>query len=112
MSTPQERIATNLRKGILEFGVLGLLAKRQMYGLELAQELKSRELISSDGSLYPLLARLRENGLIAPADSAEVSERPRRYYALTSAGREHLAAFAIVWVSITPSINELLEGRS
>ncbi|WP_315636682.1 MULTISPECIES: PadR family transcriptional regulator [Microbacterium] len=111
MDDPIERIATNLRKGVLEFGLLGLLVQRDMYGLELAEELKARELISSDGSLYPLIARLRDNGLIEPVSAVESSERPRRYYGVTAAGRAHLDAFAHVWAAIAPTINELLEGR-
>lgn len=111
MASPEERIATNLRKGILEFGVLGLLAHRAMYGLELADELKTRNLISSDGSLYPLIARLRENGLIEPVDAFEPSDRPRRYYAVTDAGRTHLDAFTSVWTAIAPTIDEILEGQ-
>lgn len=62
MITDEERIATNIRKGVLEFCVLALLARREMYGLQLANELVERGLTASEGSLYPLLARMRDAG--------------------------------------------------
>lgn len=111
MEPARDRIATNLRKGVLEFGVLGLLAQQQMYGLQLAEELMRRELIAGEGSLYPLLARMREAGLIEPVTSSASSGRPRRYYAITGTGRTQLDAFAAIWADLAPTIDELLEER-
>lgn len=105
------RIATNLRKGVLEFGVLGLLAQRPMYGLELAEELMARELIAGEGSLYPLVARMRESGLIDPVAASTQSGRPRRYYAITAQGRDQLEVFAAIWAGLAPTIDELLKER-
>jgi PadR family transcriptional regulator PadR len=106
----EERIATNLRKGVLEYCVLALLSHGEKYGLELAGDLTERELIASEGSLYPLLARMRENGLVEPRWDASGTGRPRRYYAITDAGTEQLTSFAGVWTSLAAQVNALLEG--
>ncbi|MFJ3403729.1 PadR family transcriptional regulator [Promicromonospora sp. NPDC090134] len=106
----EERIATNLRKGVLEYCVLALLSRGEKYGLELADDLTSRELIASEGSLYPLLARMRENGLVEPRWDSSGTGRPRRYYAITGHGTEQLTTFAKVWASIGAQVDALLEG--
>ncbi|HEV6953938.1 MAG TPA: PadR family transcriptional regulator [Promicromonospora sp.] len=106
----EERIATNLRKGVLEYCVLALLSQGEKYGLELADALTSRELIAGEGSLYPLLARMRENGLVEPRRETSDSGRPRRYYAVTEHGREQLATFTRVWTSLGAQVDALLEG--
>ncbi|PUB29861.1 PadR family transcriptional regulator PadR [Promicromonospora sp. AC04] len=105
-----ERIATNLRKGVLEYCVLALLSHGEKYGLELADDLTTRGLIASEGSLYPLLARMRENGLVEPRWEASGAGRPRRYYAITDTGTEQLTAFTQVWASLGAQVNALLEG--
>lgn len=106
----EERIATNLRKGVLEYCVLALLSHGEKYGLELADDLTKRELIASEGSLYPLLARMRENGLVEPRWDASGTGRPRRYYAITDNGTEQLTTFARVWTSLAAQVDTLLEG--
>ncbi|GAA1875606.1 PadR family transcriptional regulator [Myceligenerans crystallogenes] len=102
------RIATNLRKGVLEYCVLALLAQGEKYGLELADDLVRRELIASEGSLYPLLARMRENGLVEPRAVTSGAGRPRRYYAITERGSEQLTAFAQVWAPLSAQVDTLL----
>jgi PadR family transcriptional regulator PadR len=93
----EERIATNLRKGVLEYCVLALLSRGEKYGLELADDLTARGLIASEGSLEP---RWDSSG----------TARPRRYYAITADGTSQLAAFAQVWTSLGAQVNALLEG--
>jgi len=107
-----EGIATGIRRGVLEFCVLALLDERERYGLELATELIDRELIASEGSLYPLLARMRDNDLVATRSQSVGSGRPRRYYALTSAGTAQLAAFAEVWRKLGPQVDAFVERTS
>ena len=112
MTENAERIATNLRKGVLEFCVLGLLAASERYGLELASELQTRGLIASEGSLYPLLARMREGGLVDTRTEAIGGGRPRRYYTITAAGREQLDTFAAVWRAMGTEVDAIIEGTS
>lgn len=111
----EERIATNIRKGVLEYCVLAMLSRRDMYGLELANDLMARGLSASEGSLYPLLARMREAGSVDTRwESAEASgaSRPRRYYAITTSGTEALALFSQIWRALAPKVDELLGENS
>lgn len=110
MSSEAGRIATNLRKGVLEFCVLGLLVDEPRYGLDLAQSLHQSGLIASDGSLYPLLTRLRDAGFVETAWSQGENGRPRRYYEVTAAGRRYLAEFRQQWTPLSATVNQILEG--
>ena len=109
MADEEERIATNIRKGVLEFCVLALLSRRDMYGLELANELVDRKLSASEGSLYPPLARMREAGTVETTWLTPDSGRARRYYAITERGSQQLAAFSDVWRAIVPQVGTLLK---
>ncbi len=108
----EERIATNIRKGVLEFCVLALLARREMYGLALADELVSRRLTASEGSLYPLLARMRDAGTVTTRWDAPETGRARRYYAITDQGRTQLRTFADVWGALAEQVDVLLKEES
>ncbi|MGY6497248.1 MAG: PadR family transcriptional regulator [Microcella sp.] len=112
MTSADDKIATNIRKGVLEFCVLALLVEREMYGLELANELTERQLTASEGSLYPLLARMRDNGLVADRWHTPATGRARRYYSPTPEGRAHLAAFAAVWSPLSRQVSALLKEEA
>lgn len=107
-----EKIATNLRKGVLEFCVLALLSRREMYGLELANALVERGLTASEGSLYPLLARMREAGAVETRWESPQGARARRYYAITDAGRAQLELFEEVWGEISGQVERVLKEQS
>jgi PadR family transcriptional regulator PadR len=112
MSDDEERIATNIRKGVLEYCVLALLSRREMYGLELADELVTRRLTASEGSLYPLLARMRDSGVVTTRWDTPETGRARRYYDVTDQGRRQLRVFADVWSAIVPEVGALLKEKS
>jgi len=104
-----DKVATNIRKGVLEGCVLALLARGERYGLELAEELGARGLSASAGSLYPLLARMRDAGLVETRWDSQTGARTRRYYAITPGGVEQLAVFVRTWREITPQVETLIE---
>ncbi len=115
MDSAGEKIATNIRKGVLEYCVLALLSQREMYGLELANALVERGLTASEGSLYPLLARLRETGAVETRwQSAGESGggRARRYYAITRLGAAQLDTFAGVWNELSAQVGRLLKEEA
>ena len=79
MTESIERVATNLRRGVLEYCVLALLSREERYGLDLATELIERSLIAGEGSLYPLLSRMRESGSVETrVHAAGGGGRPRK----------------------------------
>lgn len=90
-------VGAQMRKGVVEYCVLGLLAREPMYGWQLADALGGAGLIASIGTLYPLLGRLRDHGWVATFDRPSESGPVRRYYRLTDAGVEQLERFRAQW---------------
>lgn len=111
MNDSSEKIATNLRKGVLEYCVLALLRQGEMYGLEIANELMGRELTASEGSLYPLLARMKSSGSVDTRWDQVAGSRSRKYYAITVHGQQQLANFEAVWNEIRGQVDGLLGGH-
>jgi len=100
---------TQLRRGVVGPCILALLSIRPRYGLELVRELDSvGGLLTSHGTLYPLLNRLHEAGLVSSRWELLPGERPRRYYDITSAGRSELASFREDWRSFADSVGRIL----
>jgi PadR family transcriptional regulator len=98
-----------LRRGVAEQCVLALLTGGEKYGFELARELGARgQIIASEGTLYPLLTRLRRNGLVRTSWQESNSGPPRRYYHLTSDGELALASFKKQWRVFRDAVDEIL----
>lgn len=103
---------TELRRGVLGPCVLALLEVRPRFGLELVRELDAAGgLLTSDGTVYPLLNRLRDAGLVTSQWQDRPGERARRYYFLTDDGRKHLAAFRAEWTEFTATVAGVLGGK-
>ncbi len=100
---------TELRRGVLGPCVLALLAQRPRFGLELVRELAAAGgLLTSDGTVYPLLNRLRDAGLVTSQWHDAEGERARRYYFITDDGRKHLAAFRTEWTEFATTVRGVL----
>lgn len=100
---------TELRRGVLGPCVLALLEVRPRFGLEVVRDLAAAGgLLTSDGTVYPLLNRLRDAGLVTSSWQAAEGERPRRYYSITEAGRQHLAAFREDWGQFSATVGGVL----
>jgi PadR family transcriptional regulator, regulatory protein PadR len=105
-----EGVISQLRRGVLEFCVLALLRDDERYGFEIVRRLSEADgLVTTEGTLYPLLARLRKEGVVETTWRESTSGPPRRYYRLTPAGRSLLDAFAAEWVRFRGSVDSLLE---
>ena len=101
---------TELRRGVLAPCVLALLESRPRFGLELVRDLAGAGgLLTSDGTVYPLLNRLRDAGLVTSQWHAREGERPRRYYSITQAGRANLAAFRGEWAHFAATVSQVLQ---
>jgi len=101
-------VGAQLRKGVVEYCVLGLLAREPMYGWQLADLLTGRGLIASIGTLYPMLTRLRTGGLVSSFDQASDAGPVRKYYRLTSSGTKELDLFRKQWAPFAATVNELI----
>lgn len=105
----EERLLANLRKGAVEPCVLAALRGRERYGVDLAHELTASGLLASEGSLYPLLARLRAAELVTTRWEESPAGPPRRYYRLTPAGADRVARFTETWRHFANAVDTILE---
>src|SRR3954447_2129292 len=98
-----------LRRGALEYCVLSLLSGKERYGLDIARELTTNGvLMSSEGTLYPLLARLRKAGWVSTSWQESTEGPPRRYYSLTPAGATALEEFKGAWKVFRDAVDAAL----
>jgi len=104
-----ENDLTELRRGVLGPCVLALLELRPRFGLELVRDLAAADgLLTSDGTVYPLLNRLRDAGLVTSEWRDNQGERARRYYSITEAGQRHLSAFRADWDRFAATVGGVL----
>ena len=100
---------TELRRGVLGPCVLALLELRPRFGLELVRDLSAADgLLTSDGTVYPLLNRLRDAGLVTSVWRDNEGERARRYHSITSAGQRSLKAFRTDWAQFAATVASVL----
>jgi PadR family transcriptional regulator, regulatory protein PadR len=98
-----------LRKGCLELAILAALWDGKLYGLEILRRLESdSDLVVSEGTVYPLLSRLKALGLVRSEWVESDAGHPRKYYALTAAGKERAREMARMWARFSSSMSKLL----
>jgi PadR family transcriptional regulator PadR len=102
-------VMTQMRRGAIEYCVLALLRSGDRYGFELTRALSDADgLVTSEGTVYPLLARLRQDGLVDTFWQESQQGPPRRYYRLTDDGRLALETFVIQWQRFRNSVDALM----
>jgi PadR family transcriptional regulator, regulatory protein PadR len=100
---------SQLRRGVLEYCVLAALAGGERYGYELVGELgRADGLLTSEGTIYPLLGRLRRDGSVATRWGESAAGPPRRYYRLTASGRATLERFSGEWERFRDAVDAML----
>jgi PadR family transcriptional regulator PadR len=106
----REAAISQLRRGVLEFCVLALLRDAERYAYEIVHALSLADgLVTTEGTLYPLLSRLRKEGVVDTTWRESSSGPPRRYYRLTPDGEALLRAFSQEWERFRGSVDQLLE---
>ena len=101
---------TQLRKGVLELCIVSLLSRGEMYGYDLVKRLaRIRELVVTEGTIYPLLSRLKSAGLLETRLEESPSGPARKYYALTEDGRRAMGLMQAYWSELVGGVNALLE---
>lgn len=106
------RDLTELRRGVLGPCVLALLEGRPRFGLELVRDLADADgLLTSEGTVYPLLNRLRDAGLVTSRWEERTGERARRYYEITAAGKDYLSSYKESWYSFARTVDTVLGLR-
>jgi len=110
MVVVRDAAISQLRRGVLEYCVLALLADDERYSYEIVTALGELDgLVTSEGTLYPLLSRLRKERTVETTWRESATGPPRRYYRLTSTGRAQLSAFASEWVRFRDSVDAVLK---
>jgi PadR family transcriptional regulator, regulatory protein PadR len=109
----EAKLLAQLRRGSIQYCVLALLRGGDRYGFELTRELAGADgLVTSEGTVYPLLARLRHEGLVETTWQESTQGPPRRYYRLTEEGDQALDAFATQWRRFRDAIDGVLDEES
>jgi PadR family transcriptional regulator PadR len=98
------------KKGVLELCVLSLLYQQDRYGYDISEYL-SRHIEIADGTVYPILRKLKSDGFVTTYLSEESGGPPRKYYSLTKTGREEYLSQKEEWLEFVKTIGNLLEGE-
>jgi len=107
----EHRVLSQMRRGTLEYCVLAILRRGERYGFDLVKELSAGDgMVTSEGTIYPLLTRLRKDGLLTSTWQESTQGPPRRYYRITPKGRRALGNFLEEWKRFRTSVEQLLEG--
>ncbi|QQR54303.1 PadR family transcriptional regulator [Candidatus Peregrinibacteria bacterium] len=104
-----ENIKAQLRKGILEFAILVTIENDELYASDILKKLRNTQLIVVEGTLYPLLSRLKRHELVVYEWQESKSGPPRKYYKLTLKGQAALAGLKDSWSELYTSINSLMK---
>jgi PadR family transcriptional regulator PadR len=104
---------TQLRRGVLEYCVLSLLSREKLYAFDLVRRLSGADgLVISEGTIYPLLSRLRNDGTVRTTWGESDQGPPRRYYVLTQDGHRALEGFVRDWRRFRDSVDHILDGEN
>ena len=102
-----ENVKSQMRKGMLEYCVMLLLDKKSYYSSDIIDELERANLIVVEGTLYPLLSRLKKEGLLDYEWQESTSGPPRKYYKLTEEGRLVLVALDKSWCTLAGTVDRI-----
>ena len=107
-----ENTQTQMRKGILEYCVLSIISRGEIYASDIIAELRSAKLLVVEGTLYPLLTRLKNNGLLSYNWVESTSGPPRKYYTLTEEGRSILSQLDQTWEELAYAVGVSQKGAN
>lgn len=106
-----ENVKVQMRKGVLEYCILSILAHHDAYASELIKTLKEAKMIVVEGTLYPLLTRQKNQGLLNYRWEESPQGPPRKYYSITEQGRTLLAEMDNAWNEVVETINMIREKK-
>jgi PadR family transcriptional regulator, regulatory protein PadR len=104
-----ENTKAQMRKGILEYCILLVISRGKVYASEILSELRNADLIVVEGTVYPLMTRLKNSGLVGYDWEESPQGPPRKYYTLTDKGRATIDQLTETWRALDKSINSLID---
>lgn len=107
-----ENTKAQLRKGVLELCILSILAKERKYASEIISHLKDAKLIIVEGTLYPLLTRLRSACFLAYEWEESKNGPPRKYYSITAQGKDFLSELSGSWNELKDAVEQLTNPKN
>ncbi|MCR5325820.1 MAG: PadR family transcriptional regulator [Bacteroidales bacterium] len=107
MESNADNVRSQMRKGVLEYCILCILDKHEAYASNIIEELKKADMIVVEGTLYPLLIRQKNQGLLSYRWEESTQGPPRKYYCITDKGREQLADMDFAWQEMVKAIETL-----
>lgn len=107
----EDNVKVQMRKGILEYCILAILSREDSYAPKIIAELKAAEMIVVEGTLYPILTRQKNAGLLTSRWEESPQGPPRKYYSLTDKGRECLAQLDEAWDELVNQIQTIRHGK-
>ncbi|POY37060.1 PadR family transcriptional regulator [Solitalea longa] len=100
-----ENTQTQMRKGILEYCILSIISRGEIYASDIMEELRNARLLVVEGTLYPLLTRLKNNGLLVYNWVESASGPPRKYYKLSEDGKKVLEQLNVTWQELVYAVS-------
>ena len=107
-----ENTKAQMRKGVLEFCILSVLKEKDAYTSEILDTLKNAKLLVVEGTVYPLLTRLKNDGLLNYRWEESTSGPPRKYYRLTELGNDFLKELTVTWKELSEAVNIITNKNS
>lgn len=107
-----ENVKSQMRKGMLEYSIMLLLRAKPCYSSDIIDELESANLIVVEGTLYPLLSRLKKEGMVDYEWQESSAGPPRKYYSLTEAGLDALARLDENWNNLSSTVAQIKEKNT
>ena len=102
-----ENTKAQMRKGVLEYCILSILSKNDAYASAIIKELKEAKMIVVEGTLYPLLTRLKNAGLLSYRWEESTQGPPRKYYTITETGKEFITELDQSWQELVDAVNTI-----
>jgi len=106
-----ENTQVQMRKGILEFCILHIISRGEVYASDMLEELTSAKIMVVEGTLYPLLTRLRKAGLVEYKWVESTSGPPRKYFTITDQGKSFLGSLSLTWKELMESTNQIISEK-
>lgn len=106
-----ENAKVQMRKGILEFCILHIISRGEIYASDMLDELTSAKIMVVEGTLYPLLTRLKNSGLLDYKWVESTSGPPRKYYVLTEDGKIFLDTLQVSWAELLESVTKITKEK-
>ncbi len=107
-----ENTKAQMRKGVLEYCILLLMEEKPLYAIDIIQGLKEAKMIVVEGTLYPLLTRLKNDGLLSYKWEESTQGPPRKYYELTENGKKFLKELEGSWSELVTAVGTVKRNRA